>query len=132
MKRSLALAIVGLLAFASVAVASLNGSYSGRPSEGSIFDLYVSANKVTEVHYVAEFDCAGIHEISKTTAELSTKISHGKFSASEEIGTNDHLKISGKFSARKVTGSFLETFKQDSAGTIQSCTSGTQTYSATK
>lgn len=132
MKRSIALAVVGLLVFASVAVASLNGTYSGKPSKGQQFQLTVSGGKVTGVHYIAVFDCAGTNSIERTTAKLKAKIKNKKFSASGNIATKDHLTISGKFSGKKVTGKFSETFTQSSAGTKQTCSSGAQTYSATK
>jgi hypothetical protein len=132
MKRSIALAVIGLLVFTGVAVASLNGTYSGKPSKGSQLQLTVSGGKVTSVHYITAFDCAGTNSIERTSARLSAKIKNHKFSASGNIASKDHLTISGKFSGKKVTGKFSETFTQLSAGTKQTCRSGTQTYSATK
>jgi hypothetical protein len=131
MKRVLAVAVAGLLAFAGVALASTNGTYKGKPAHGKKLSLRVAGGKVAFVSFVATFSCGGTKELEQTNIAAGAKVSHSKFSISATITAaplrkHDHLSITGHFNGDKVTGTLSQKFVYH--GTT--CQTGTQKYSA--
>jgi hypothetical protein len=112
LKRTIgALAIVALLVVASAAIAASGGRYRGFSTlhldgftASHPFDLTVKNGRITDAAFLAGSNCGaldGLHGI-----RTSIKISDDRFNGRVTIRTGGGLHLIGRFSGRRVTGTF--------------------------
>jgi hypothetical protein len=124
-------AVVGLLAFAGVALAGVPAEtyYNGSTSQGGHVHLTLDGKRLAIFRYTATYVCPGgippSGEIEVAIpAELALK--QGGFSGTFKDSTGGVEKIKGKLKGKQVSGFFSETFSNGGA----TCKTGTVTYKA--
>jgi hypothetical protein len=131
-RKILALAAVGALAFSAVAWAVTSGKYSGK-SELPIAGTHVSHplsvtvrhNTVVGLSFLAGSNCADLVETAGIKTHLPIN-SHKHFGGTLKI-SRSRLKIQGTFKGRTVTGSFTGTAR----GLTLGCSIPKNTFKAT-
>jgi hypothetical protein len=121
MKRLIgALAVVALLTIASTAIAASSGKYRGTSVlhiDGSNashpFSLTVKRGTITRTTFLAGSNCGFLEETSGVPAKI--KITGNRFNGKVILHGGPMLHLIGRFSGRKVSGTFTGTTKPGSA-----------------
>jgi hypothetical protein len=138
MRRSLVLGALVALCCTGVALAAAGGTYTGLtnkkdPESGLNGKIYinVSGSKFSGYYTGIYNPKSKCESYDGPVKYHNIKIKHNNtFSASELLFAKDTLKISGKFSGSKVSGSFSETFTPYHKHFT--CSTGKVTFTATK
>jgi hypothetical protein len=139
-RRTVALAVAGVLVIAASASAAQSGTYSGKTSQhlGTI-SLKVSGNKVVHVKFADGVGHgAGCSSFGKVQPQFPVSfksdfaIKHGKFSGHASPRSQEVFKISGHVSGKRITGSFTDVVPiGQETGHGTNCSSGKVTFTAT-
>ncbi|HEY3773297.1 MAG TPA: hypothetical protein VGL69_09900 [Solirubrobacteraceae bacterium] len=121
MKRIIgALAVVAVLIGSSTALAASNGTYHGTSVlhlDGSTaahpFSLTVKDGRITRATFLAGSNCGFLEETSGVPAKI--KVTDNRFNGKILLRGGPMLHLIGRFSGRKVSGSFTGTTKPGSS-----------------
>jgi hypothetical protein len=121
MKRLIgALAVAAMLIVASTAIAASNGKYEGTSVlhlDGSTashpLSLTVRAGRITRASFLAGSNCGFLEETRGVPAKI--KITDNRFNGKIVLRGGPMLHLVGRFSGRRVSGTFTGTTKPGSA-----------------